>query len=211
MPDTVPMPSRIAALPVDPVKKIPVPWFVAWVDGKPEFRAMDHRKFIRAILEKRCWICGEPTGRLVTFVAGPMCGINRTSSEPPSHTECARYAAVACPFLSRPHMDRREAGLEEIGAEPAAGHFIKRNPGVTLLWTTRNYRVFSDGRDGHLLRMGEPESTEWYAEGRKATREEVEESVRTGLPILEEQASRQEGAAEQLHLMVAEFARFLPD
>ncbi len=52
-PDT--MPERIKALALDPVRGFPVPWFVAWVEGRPEFRAMDGEKFIRAILEKRCY------------------------------------------------------------------------------------------------------------------------------------------------------------
>lgn len=73
------IPARIQNLPVDPVRKFPVPWFVAWVDGKPEFRAADQRKLVIAIQEKRCWVCGEPLGRFMTFVVGPMCGLNRTS------------------------------------------------------------------------------------------------------------------------------------
>ena len=40
-----PMPSRIAALPVDE-RGYPVPWFVAWIDGKPEFRCADPAKFL---------------------------------------------------------------------------------------------------------------------------------------------------------------------
>lgn len=190
----VAIPGRIRALPLAP-NGFPVPWFVAWVDGVPEFRAMDYAKFVRAIKEKRCWVCGEPLGKLMTFVVGPMCGINRTSSEPPSHLECARFSARYCPFLSRPHMDRRENGLEEIGACPAAGHMIRRNPGCTLLWTTRAYSLFGDGAGGVLIRIGEPDSVEWWREGRAATRAEVEESVRTGLPVLKAMVAEQGGGA----------------
>ncbi len=208
--ETVPMPARIAALPVDPVRKFPVPWFVEWVDGKPEFRAADSRKLVKAVEEKRCWVCGDPLTRFMTFVVGPMCGLNRTSSEPPSHTECARYSAMVCPFLTRPHMERREGGLEELGAESSAGHMIRRNPGVTLLWTTRSYNLFSDGRGGTLFRLGDHVSLEWYREGRAATREEVAESVRTGLPVLEALAMQQEGAMEKLHALAAEYPRLYP-
>jgi hypothetical protein len=83
-------------------------------------------------------------------------------------------------------MERREEGLDALGAELPAGHMIKRNPGVSLLWTTRSYRPFRDGSGGILFRVGEPSQVEWFAEGRLATRAEVEESVRTGLPALEE-------------------------
>lgn len=202
------MPERIRALPVAP-NGFPVPFFVAWVDGKPEFRAMDHTKLVRAVREKRCWVCGEPLGRLMTFVVGPMCGCNRVSSEPPSHTECARYSARNCPFLARPHMTRREGGMEHLDPQ-SAGVMIERNPGVTLLWTTRGYSPFGDGNGGVLFRIGDPEAVEWFREGRAATREEVEESVRTGLPILADIAGRQEGAMKALAIQKAALERLYP-
>ena len=210
MSDPIDIPSRIAALPIDPVRKIPVPWFVTWIDGKPEFRGADRRKMVRAVKEKRCWVCGDRLGRHMTFVAGPMCGLNRTSAEPPCHTECARYSARACPFLARPHMVRREGGLDTLGAVPADGHMITRNPGVTLLWTTLSYSLFGDGAGGTLFRMGEPTALEWFCEGRAATRAEVAESVRTGLPILEEMARQQEGALERLHAMAEAYVSQYP-
>lgn len=205
----VDLPARIAALPVGP-NGFPVPWFVAWVGGVPEFRAMDHRKFVLAIRERRCWVCGEPMTRHLTFVAGPMCGINRTSSEPPSHTECARFSARYCPFLARPNMVRREGGLDELGAT-SAGFMIRRNPGAVMLWTTRQYRTFDDGRGEVLIRLGDPEAVEWYREGRPATRAEVEESVRAGLPSLEDLARGDGGdALAVLGRMVADFERYYP-
>lgn len=74
------LPVRMRTLPIDE-RGYPVPWFVAWVDGKPEFRAMDPNKFRRAIKEKLCWVCGNQLGVYMVFVAGCMCGINRTSTE----------------------------------------------------------------------------------------------------------------------------------
>lgn len=132
----------------------------------------------------------------MTFVLGPMCGINRTAAEPPSHLECARYSARNCPFLSKPQMVRRENDLPKT-VEPA-GMAIRRNPGATLLWTTRKYTLFDDGRGGVLLEIGEPETMEWYFEGRAATRDEVRQSVETGLPILAEVAATEDGAMEEL-------------
>ena len=180
-PELEALPARMRDLPVDR-RDYPVPWFVAWVDAEPEFRAMDGEKWLRAVRENLCWVCGKRVGAFRTFVIGPMCGINRTTGEPPCHLECARWSARNCPFLSRPHMVRREDGLPE--ESETAGIAIKRNPGVTLLWTTRSYRVFNDGAGKPLIQIGEPESVEWWAQGRAATREEVEHSVDTGLPII---------------------------
>lgn len=90
-PDLEAPPDRIRKLAI--YRGFPVPWFVDWVpasqDGGtvliPEFRAMDGEKLVAAINQRLCWVCGEGLGKFMTFVAGPMCGINRTSAEPPSH------------------------------------------------------------------------------------------------------------------------------
>lgn len=206
------LPARMKSLPVDE-RGYPVPWFVAWHDGKPEFRAMDLHKFIRAVREKLCWVCGERLGVNICFVAGPMCGINRTSSEPPNHVECAQWSAINCPFLSNPRMVRRED--EEINnaklTENAAGFALSRNPGVAMLWKTRTYDIFDDGRGGKLIQMGEPESVEWFACGRPATREEVQRSIDSGLPNIEAIARQERGGLEALAKAVERFQKWIPE
>lgn len=186
----IPMPASIRALPIDPVRRVPVPWFVSWIDGKPEFRAMDGRKFDLALKERRCWVCGGRLDNRATYVIGPMCAVNRVSSEPPCHPACAGYSAQACPFLSRPGMVRRTAGMPEGGE--TAGVPIDRNPGVTCLWTGRTpgARPFDAG-NGILFRLFEPIKVAWWREGRTATRQEVEDSVVSGLPILYRMAEAQ--------------------
>lgn len=201
-------PRRILSLPLND-KGYPVPWFVEWIDGKPDFRVMDGVKWRLAVKHRLCWLCGGPLGVHMTFVAGPMCGINRTSSEPPSHHDCAVYAAIACPFLTLPKALRREAGLPN-DPRSIGGIAIKRNPGVAMLWTCRDYKVHRV-HNGMLVQMGEPTSVEWYAEGRVADRAEVDESIRTGLPFLQEIADEQgEGAPEHLLKCIARMQPFLP-
>lgn len=188
-PELEALPPRLQRLPVDE-RGYPVPWFVAWVDGRPEFRAMDRDKWIRAVKEKRCWVCGDVLGRWLAFPIGPMCAITRTTAEPPSHVECAEWSIRNCPFLSQPSMVRRDDHLpDEI--EAAAGLMIKRNPGVICLWITREYEVFNDGHGKPLLTVGKPERVSWWCEGRAATRAEVDASVEGGLPILLTEARRE--------------------
>lgn len=181
-PELDPLPERMRSLPID--RGYPVPWFVAWVDGKPEFRAMDVKKWLAAVKFGLCWVCGERVGSRLTFVIGPMCGINRTTSEPACHRECAVWSAKNCPFLSRPHMTRREDDAFSIEQGKCAGIPISRNPGVALLWHTRHFKVFNDGAGKPLIQVGEPDSVEWLAEGRPATFEQVSASVESGLPIV---------------------------
>lgn len=194
---SVPIPARMARLPIDQ-RGFPVPFFVAWVkdghpaapgEGTPDHRIMDTRKFPAAIREKLCWVCGERLGTYYTSAIGPMCAINRTISEPPSHLECCRYSMQTCPFVSRPHARRREDGIPEEHSH-GAGYPILRNPGVMLLWTSRTaprpYRTLGDHGSGKgiLFDLGEPESVEAWCERRKATWDEVMESITSGLPHL---------------------------
>jgi hypothetical protein len=207
-PELQALPARMAEQPIDE-RGYPVPWFVAWMDDKPEFRAMDPMKFLRAIKEKLCWVCGQKLGVNVTFVAGPMCGINRTSSEPPNHQECARYSARNCPFLNNPRMVRREDDLSLEIAGNVAGIAIRRNPGVTMLWNTRQYEIFKT-ETGPLIQLGEPESVEWLACGRTATRDEVIQSIESGISNLENVARLEKGGLEALAQARKRFERWLP-
>ena len=209
-PELEPLPQRMQSLPVDD-RGYPVPWFVTWINGKPEFRAMDPEKWIRAIRFKLCWVCGDRMGRKMTFVAGPMCGINRTSSEPPAHYECAVWSARNCPFLNNPEAIRRVDEVIGGGDMNCVGGIgITRNPGVTMLWTCQDYTVFDDQRGGKLIQMGEPSAVEWYACGKPATREQVMRSIESGLPNLVTMAQRQEGAMKYLDECRQRFEQYIP-
>ncbi len=199
------MPPQIACLPRD-VRGFPVPWFVAWVDGKPMFHAADSAKLSEAVRFRKCWVCGQKLGRFSAFVIGPMCSINRVSAEPPSHLECAEFSVKACPFLSKPKMGR----MDEIKGGIVPGFMIKRNPGVACIWITPAFQIERDN-GGMLFRLGEPSRTLWYAEGRPATRDEVMASIESGMPILQEAATN--GGPEdehQLKQMASAAVKYLP-
>lgn len=164
-----------------------VPWFVEWSDGVPDFRLADVRKYNDAVRFELCWMCGQRRGRYGTFVVGPMCAVNRTSPEPPSHEACAVYAAKACPFLANPKMRRRERGMPVVEERITPGVMIERNPGVALVWTSRAFSRFK-APNGPLFDIGEPISVQWFAHGRHATRAEVLDSIESGLPLLREAA-----------------------
>lgn len=193
--DLPPLTERIKKLPIDPERGYPVPWFVQWIDGKPEFRLADSYKFLKAIKERLCWVCGERMGKYLAFVIGPMCSINRISSDPPMHLECAEWSVKACPFLLRPNMVRREDEKINAYTRCVAGEMIERNPGVSLIWVTNSYRAIPDSSSGstrYLIQIGDPEHTTWWKEGRKATVEEIKHSIDTGLPFLKEKCETQE-------------------
>lgn len=180
-------PARMQTLRID-ARGYPVPWFVWWDDDdKPEFRVIGPGKIAEAVRFRKCWVCGSPLGRYLTFLIGPMCAINRTTSEPPAHRECAEYSAKSCPFLTLPKSQRREANLPT--DTKAAGFMIKRNPGVAVCWTTLSYKI-RHVENGVLFSLGDPLELTWWAHGRPAVREEILESITSGLPILRDEAER---------------------
>ena len=148
----------------------------------PNFTAIHPGRIAKAHNNKLCWLCGEKLGTYQCFTVGPMCIVNRVSSEPPSHFECARYATRACPFLVNPRAKRNAKALPDEHVPPA-GEMIARNPGVTALYVTKRYSVFKAG-NGSLFNIGDPVKIEWWCQGRDATSEEINASLNSGLPLL---------------------------
>jgi len=199
------VPYRMAGLPRDKHHRV-VPWFVAWIDGQPDFRIIREDGVRHALREKLCWLCGKSMGRFTAFVVGPMCAVNRVSAEPGSHLDCALYAAQVCPFLANPRMQRRD--LPDWA--PPAGIAIKRNPGVALVWVSRTWTTFPDGMGSFLFDLGEPESVHWFAEGRAATRAQVLASIDSGLPILREMCDQDDDPQDSLRALERKYEAALP-
>lgn len=176
------LPDRMKSLPTDKHGR-PVPWFVAVIDDVPDFRVIRAGGIQDALRFKLCWLCGQPRGKYAAFVIGPMCAVNYVCSEPPSHRDCAQYAAQACPFLANPNMVRRENNLPEEVVDPA-GVSIRRNPGVALVWVSRDWWLFRDPKGQPLFNIGKFDQAYWYAHGRDATRDEVLASIESGMPTL---------------------------
>jgi len=211
-----PMPANMAALPRN-AQGYPIPWFVATLpDGSRDFRIASGERWHDAVRFNKCWVCGRTYGRFMSFLIGPMCAVNRITAEPPCHHECAVYSARCCPFMAAPQMRRRESGKPEESGPPA-GVAIERNPGVGLVWTTRQYRIMRvaqqagpDGevavQAGKLIQLGDPTRLEWYAEGRDATLAEIRESMRTGLPLLEQAADLDDNPAMARVMLAKQWA-----
>lgn len=93
----------------------------------------------------------------------------------------------------------------------APGIPILRNPGVTLLWITKTFTLFRGPDRQFLIRVGDTEEVHWYAEGRRATRAEVDASIEGGLPKLAELARAEGPKAEaELRERVQAFEFYLP-
>jgi len=193
------VPDKMRRRPLD-ARGYPVPWFVAWIAGKPDFRIVDPNKFHLAIDKRRCWLCGQPVGKYATFVVGLMCIVNHTSAEPPSHLECAKFAARGCPFLTIPEAQYRASKLpDHVRSNPG---MLSHNPEVCALWTTSEWQTFTaigpDGERGTLVEFGEPKSVSYWREGREATPAEVRDAFYKRLPVLQAAAEQEGGTAPQV-------------
>lgn len=191
------LPDSMAGLPLDG-RGFPVPKFVAWFDGEPDFRVIKPGWFAKCVNQNLCWLCGCKLGSRKWFVIGPMCAITRTTSEPPSHRLCAEFAVKNCPFMTKPLAKRREDDLPSNKVEPPGKH-IGRNPGVVCVWESKQYRIFDDGNGKPLIDVGDPKAATFWREGRLATQEEVLESVQGGMKYLVAEATEQ-GPHAQMEL-----------
>jgi hypothetical protein len=221
--DVLNMPARIKQLPVSPLGW-PTPWFVTWFDrdgkpcedgvGIPDFRVVNPDKIMTAVKKNLCWVCGQPkSAAFHAFVIGPMCAVNRVISEPSGHRDCQIFSARICPFLSRPNMVRNEKGMPG-GLKEPAGFGLKRNPGAVCVWITKSFRPFNPvrGQPGILFSLGLPVEVLWFAEGKRATRKQVLDSIESGFPALEKLA-REEGhqALRALATQREVAMQFIPD
>jgi hypothetical protein len=203
------LPQRMINLPRD-LRGFPIPWFIH-IDaaGVPDFRVIGKDKLVDAVRKRLCWCCGQSLGKHMAFVIGPMCAVNRVISEPPSHRDCAIFAAKACPFLANPRMRRLPMDDLPEGSRGAAGVPLDRNPGATCVWVTQSYRIWNVG-NGILFRLGVPEQTLWFCQGRLATRAEVVHSINAGLPTLLEMAQREPDAIVAIKELKQQVENVLP-
>jgi hypothetical protein len=179
---TRPIPRSIDFLPVHNGR--PVPWFVSWSikTKQPDFQLVDPMKIGTALKHRLCWTCGEELRHTATFVIGPMGALNRITSEPGNHLECAVYAAQNCPFLLNPNRMRSEGGVRP-------PHMIDRNPGIVCLWETDGWSLATK-KNAILINLGPKLSLQWMTKGRLASRAECKEYVEGSLVELHKIALR---------------------
>jgi hypothetical protein len=158
----------MARLPIDD-RGYPIPEFVSNLDGTRDFRVVSLDHLARCIREDVCWICGQTLDELKVFVLGPLPAVQGVSNEPPSHLECAEFAARACPFLLLPKAQYRSMENPKVQKLPGAA---RANPGVCCLYTVKGY-AYRKKPKGIIFDTGHAVRVDWYTQGRRAERSEV--------------------------------------
>ncbi len=114
---TIFIPAFLSHLKVND-KGYPIPYFVGYVDGKPDFRLLDAKKQVACTNRSLCAICGKKLFKgAYYFICGPMGYTNKISTDPAMHRNCAEYSLNVCPHLHIQKTHRRESGLEHLSAE----------------------------------------------------------------------------------------------
>lgn len=152
------IPKELAHLKIDS-RGYPIPYFVSYIDGKPEFRFLRPERLEMIIARKVCHICGKklPTD-YVYFLSGPMGPQNKISTDAPMHRLCAEFSLRACPHLYFQKAERRD---NDVLAKHAEGNIY--DPGkpstIYLVKADKIKPVMEGGRRFIFFR---PVSTEKY-------------------------------------------------
>lgn len=102
------VPKQLAHLKIDS-RGYPIPYFVSWIDGKPEFRFLEQDRLDMILERKVCHICGKKLPQdFFYFIAGPWGLHNKISTDAPMHRLCAEFSLVACPHLYLQKAERRD-------------------------------------------------------------------------------------------------------
>ena len=168
-----------------------VPYFVAWYRDKrhvderepgavPSFPTIDKDREALCRRRSYCWICGKKLGAFKAFVVGPLAALQRISSEPPSHRECAVYAVQVCPFMVGGH-DMREDPIHE--GQDVIEEMSPKNEQLNVIWICRDYTLtpLDPSRGMFIYQMGDPVGVLVYHRGQPATLAQTMERVRSAI------------------------------
>lgn len=135
------IPKELSHLKIDE-RGYPIPYFVSWIDGKPEFRFLDHARQEMIIEKGVCHICGKKLNKDYNYViSGPIGYQNRVSSDAAMHRVCAEFSLRACPHLYLQKAERREN--DELGKKVAElpSVVLKEKPSILLLVRISKYKT----------------------------------------------------------------------
>lgn len=142
-------------------KGYPIPFFVAYVDGKPDFRLLDARKQGYCIDQKLCAICGKKLFKnSYYFISGPEGYKNKIATDPAMHRNCAEYSLNMCPHLHIEKTTRRESGLEKLHEQQ--GEIMLDKPPMLLLIKADSFKRHNEPGFPTTLIKFKPISHEIY-------------------------------------------------
>ncbi len=160
------MPDRLARRPQ--FRGFPVPYTtLTRADGTHDFKVTDETTRAECLSRRLCALCGEKLDYWIAFIGGESLIDLREFYDPAMHEDCARYAAVACPFLA--NSEASYASPNYAPGEVAHTHYVasSERPKRMGLYVTRSYQVverrISATETVQIVRAGKPKSIDWTA------------------------------------------------
>jgi hypothetical protein len=148
------LPASVAARPVCPVRKLPIP-FTAVIkpDGTGDFSVIDPAKVQLCLDARLCGVCGSFIPYWIAFLGGPYSASDKGAyTDPGMHEECAEWAIRLCPYILRPRVPRRGGEQEPVNAVTMYGD--KEQDGW-VMQIARGYKVrpgyLKDGSHARLI------------------------------------------------------------
>ncbi|MFJ8043766.1 hypothetical protein ACIRBX_25020 [Kitasatospora sp. NPDC096147] len=124
-----PMPAALAARPMDPRRKLPIPAVNEVLeDGTGDFVVIQGDTALRLATQGRCALCGQLMGGgSAAFIGGPASAESGLFTDPPMHEACAEAALRLCPHMARQHARRASERRVPEGSTIPAG-FSEEKP-----------------------------------------------------------------------------------
>lgn len=155
------LPETIRNLPVDPRRRLPVP-FTTGIDpetGEGIFAITDSGRVERCWRERRCGVCGEPLPAWVAFLGGSASADRWRGAytDPWMHEDCAEASTRVCPYIARPKVPRLTDGIELELAIPLGELDGKRDAWVMVICRRDLVRSrMQPARNGEPIRIFQP-------------------------------------------------------
>lgn len=160
----IPIPKRMRALQRDE-RGYPIPFIVLREPGtgKPLFVVNDVVVATRALLERRCPICGSKLKGILWWVGGPLSAFVKEGAylDSAMHQECMEYALQVCPYLAAPGYlgSISEAQSKQAMAAGVAGiiehTMLPGRPAVFVAVAARRFKLIDHGA-GYYSKPEEP-------------------------------------------------------
>lgn len=158
------MPPALAALPV--YQGFPVGFMFSENKGVPDFKTIDPRKVAACVRHDLCGLCGTRLGIVVTTVGGIVTAQQRTSTDPPFHYECARYACGVCPFILGRSGYSKQTQEEMADVKMAGFTLLDKTTKMALLTSfVCNWETVPNHPEYRVFQFGAWLQAEWFDRG----------------------------------------------
>ncbi len=185
----VPIPKRMRALGKDR-RGYPIPYIILRDnEGRPHFTINDTLRQRKALLERRCPICGNRLDKVIWFVGGPLSAFHEHGAYMDSalHHECMTYALQVCPYLATPnYLGRIDAATVDPSKLPGGMIFmdntmLPERPAVFVAVASYDQTISFEGPMAYVAPVRPYIAVEYWRNGKRLSEDEARPLVEKAL------------------------------